>query len=100
MIFFDTHLSPPRLARGPRSTTSAFALPLTQNHQSSDLAGVSSGLDLSFLGDLQDGIYSRFPRLAGLQKSTLMAVGVDYQDRTYILQENDEVSFFPPVQGG
>ena len=27
VIVFDTHLSPPRLATGPRSTTSAFALP-------------------------------------------------------------------------
>jgi molybdopterin converting factor small subunit len=35
-----------------------------------------------------------------MQKSTLMAVGVDYQDRTCILKEGDEVSLFPPVQGG
>ena len=42
----------------------------------------------------------RFPKLAGMQKSTLMAVGVDYQHRTYSLKEGDEVSLFPPVQGG
>jgi molybdopterin converting factor small subunit len=42
----------------------------------------------------------RFPKLAGMQKSTLMAVGVDYQDRTCVLKEGDEVSLFPPVQGG
>jgi molybdopterin converting factor small subunit len=30
----------------------------------------------------------------------LLAVGVDYQDRKYILQDGDEVSLFPPVQGG
>jgi molybdopterin converting factor small subunit len=35
-----------------------------------------------------------------MQKSTLMAVGVDYQDRACILKEGDEVSLFPPVQGG
>jgi molybdopterin converting factor small subunit len=35
-----------------------------------------------------------------MQKSTLLAVGVDYQPRHYILNEGDEVSFFPPVQGG
>ena len=28
------------------------------------------------------------------------AIGVDYQPRTYVLKEGDEVSFFPPVQGG
>ena len=35
-----------------------------------------------------------------MQKATLMAVGVDYQDRSYVLKEGDEVSLFPPVQGG
>ena len=30
----------------------------------------------------------------------LVAVGVDYQGRDYVLQEGDEVSIFPPVQGG
>jgi molybdopterin converting factor small subunit len=29
-----------------------------------------------------------------------MAVGVEYQQRAYVLQEGDEVSLFPPVQGG
>jgi molybdopterin converting factor small subunit len=42
----------------------------------------------------------RFPKLAGMEKSTLMAVGVDYQGRTCVLNEGDEVSLFPPVQGG
>jgi len=27
-------------------------------------------------------------------------VGVDYQPRDYVLQNGDEVSLFPPVQGG
>ena len=35
-----------------------------------------------------------------MQNSTLIAVGVDYQTRSYRLQEGDEVSLFPPVQGG
>jgi molybdopterin converting factor small subunit len=35
-----------------------------------------------------------------MRKATLMAVGVDYQSRTYVLREGDEVSLFPPVQGG
>ena len=42
----------------------------------------------------------RFPKLAPLRKSTLFAVGVDYQDGLYVLREGDEVSLFPPVQGG
>jgi len=52
------------------------------------------------LGQLFDSLILRFPKLAAMQKSTLMAVGVDYQDRSYQLKEGDEVSLFPPVQGG
>lgn len=69
-----------------------------------DLAGeatvvenVSPGCKLQ---DLLPLIFFRFPKLAGLDKSILMAVGVDYQGGDYVLQEGDEVSLFPPVQGG
>jgi molybdopterin converting factor small subunit len=43
---------------------------------------------------------ARFPKLSAMKKSTLLAVGVDYQPRDYALQDGDEVSLFPPVQGG
>jgi len=49
---------------------------------------------------LLERLANRFPRLAPMQKSTLVAVGVDYQNREYVLREGDEVSLFPPVQGG
>ncbi|MEW6303029.1 MAG: MoaD/ThiS family protein [Verrucomicrobiota bacterium] len=52
------------------------------------------------LGDLHDRLMKRFPRLAEMKKSTLIAVGVEYQDRHYVLKEGDVVSLFPPVQGG
>jgi len=52
------------------------------------------------LGQLYSQLAQKFPRLQPMQKSTLMAVGVDYQDRHYILRDGDEVSLFPPVQGG
>jgi molybdopterin converting factor small subunit len=54
----------------------------------------------SSLAELLKLIAVRFPRLDPLQKSMLTAVGVEYQDRTYILRAGDEVSLFPPVQGG
>jgi molybdopterin converting factor small subunit len=54
----------------------------------------------SSLDDLYQKLTARFPKLAAMQKSTLMAVGVDYQGRNYALKEGDEVSLFPPVQGG
>jgi molybdopterin synthase catalytic subunit len=50
--------------------------------------------------DLLGLLVARFPKLGPMQKSTLIAVGVDYQGRDYILKNGDEVSLFPPVQGG
>jgi molybdopterin converting factor small subunit len=35
-----------------------------------------------------------------MKKSALAAVGVDYQGGDYPLADGDEVSLFPPVQGG
>lgn len=69
-----------------------------------DLAGCAETTETisegTTLGDLYQTLIARFPRLAAMQKSTLMAVGVDYQDRNYVLKDGDEVSLFPPVQGG
>ena len=52
------------------------------------------------LGWLQDQLANRFPKLAPMQKSMLIAVGVEYQPRSHVLKEEDEVSLFPSVQGG
>ena len=49
---------------------------------------------------MHDQIMARFPKLAAMKKSTLIAVGVDYQLRDFVLKDGDEVSLFPPVQGG
>lgn len=69
-----------------------------------ELAGCGSFVESvepgSRVEDLLQRLYVRFPKLVLVQKSLLIAVGVDYQDADYILQEGDEVSLFPPVQGG
>jgi len=54
----------------------------------------------STLAELLKKIFQRFPKLAAMEKSMLVAVGLDYQPRDYILKDGDEVSLFPPVQGG
>ena len=56
--------------------------------------------DGSTLEDCFKKLSSRFPKLKAMEKSILMAVGVDYRERSYPLSQGDEVSFFPPVQGG
>jgi molybdopterin converting factor small subunit len=52
------------------------------------------------LDDLVGQLSRTFPKWAAMQKSTLIAVGVEYQGRDYELKPGDEVSLFPPVQGG
>jgi len=69
-----------------------------------DLAGcegVTETLpDGATLGALHERLGTRFPKLRPMKKSTLIAVGVDYQSPDYVLKAGDEVSLFPPVQGG
>ncbi len=69
-----------------------------------DLAGSAEVTEIvapgSRLDDLLQRLFLRFPKLAAMQRSALVAVGVDYQTGDYILVEGDEVSLFPPVQGG
>ena len=69
-----------------------------------DLAGCAqteeSAAEGSTLADLLKIIFQRFPKLAVMERSMLVAVGVDYQPRSYVLKAGDEVSLFPPVQGG
>ena len=52
------------------------------------------------VGELLDALSREYPKLAAMRKSMLIAVGVEYQTRDYRLQEGDEISLFPPVQGG
>ena len=69
-----------------------------------DLTGAAQATetvpDGTTLGELYGRLKARFPKLQDMEKSTLMAVGVEYQDRGYALKDGDEVSLFPPVQGG
>jgi len=45
-------------------------------------------------------VHQRYPTLASARKSTLIAVGLDYALPEQLLQAQDELSLFPPVQGG
>ena len=47
-----------------------------------------------------ESVWRQFPKVASMKGSALVAVGVDYQTKDYLLKEGDEVSLFPPVQGG
>lgn len=104
---------------GASSLASAQAAPLVTRHRSpvtsmtvriqfwsyfkelTDCAQATEELPAgASLGDLLQRLHARFPKLASMQHSTLIAVGVEYQGRDYVLKHGDEVSLFPPVQGG
>lgn len=69
-----------------------------------ELAGASSVSELiepgARIADLLERLYMHFPKLASARGCLLVAVDVDYQGGDYELREGDEVSLFPPVQGG
>lgn len=54
----------------------------------------------STVGDAIRSVGQQYPPLAGAEKCTLAAVGVDYAPTSQVLQPGDELSLFPPVQGG
>ncbi len=81
-----------------------MTIPVTFYSYFKDLTGTSRDIvDLpagGTLGQLHDALIQRHPRLGAMRRSTLIAVGVDYQDAGYVLKDGDEVALFPPVQGG
>jgi molybdopterin synthase catalytic subunit len=52
------------------------------------------------VGDLLAELYRRIPRLREAEKTTLVAVGVEFADRNHTLHDADVVSLMPPLQGG
>ena len=45
-------------------------------------------------------LYSKAPALRDWDKSILVASGVEFVGRDYIVNPGDEISIMPPVQGG
>ena len=45
-------------------------------------------------------LYSRTSALREWDQSILVAAGVEFVDRDYVLQEDDQISIMPPLQGG
>jgi molybdopterin converting factor small subunit len=50
--------------------------------------------------DLLRRIYAERSALEAADKTILIAAGVDFVDRGYIIRPGDEISIMPPVQGG
>jgi molybdopterin converting factor small subunit len=69
-----------------------------------DLAGTSeTEIELpagSTAAALLELLYLRTPVLRDWDKSILVAAGVEFVGREYVLQPDDRISIMPPVQGG
>ena len=69
-----------------------------------DLAGLAETEmevpDKTTITDLLGLVYSRTPALREWDKSILVAAGVEFVGRDYVLQPSDDISIMPPVQGG
>jgi molybdopterin converting factor small subunit len=50
--------------------------------------------------DLLEKIYSNTPALRDWDKSILVAAGLEFVGRDYVVNPGDEISIMPPVQGG
>lgn len=69
-----------------------------------DLAGVQE-IELEVpvatkAADLLEILYLRAPTLRDWDKSILVAAGVEFVKRDYVLKAADQISIMPPVQGG
>jgi MoaD family protein len=69
-----------------------------------DLAGKSEmELDVpegTTAGELLKILYAKAPALRDWDKSILVASGVEFVRRDYVLKPGDQISIMPPVQGG
>jgi len=52
------------------------------------------------VSDLRRILAERYPELASLSSTLLVAIGVDYAEDERLLMPEDEVACFPPVSGG
>ena len=52
------------------------------------------------VNDLFEQLKRSYPKLRDFEKSILFGIGVEFVDRTYVLNDGDVIAIMPPVQGG
>ncbi|HWM25079.1 MAG TPA: MoaD/ThiS family protein [Chthoniobacterales bacterium] len=56
--------------------------------------------ELTKVAELLEILYARTPALRDWDKSILVAAGVEFVGRDYVVKADDRISIMPPVQGG
>jgi molybdopterin converting factor small subunit len=54
----------------------------------------------STVEDVLQRLYANRTALKAADKTILVAAGVEFVGRDYVIREGDEISIMPPVQGG
>ena len=54
----------------------------------------------STVEDLLQRLYANGTALKAADKTILVAAGLEFVGRDYVIREGDEISIMPPVQGG
>ncbi len=54
----------------------------------------------STVTDLLAQLYQLYPGLERWDRQLLIGASVEFVDRQYVLQPNEEIALMPPVQGG
>ena len=52
------------------------------------------------VADLLTVLYAEHPRLREWDSSILIGAGVEFVERSYLLEVGDDIAIMPPVQGG
>lgn len=52
------------------------------------------------VADLLEMLYAHRPALRDWDSSILIGAGVEFVERDYVVEPNEEISIMPPVQGG
>ena len=52
------------------------------------------------VNDLFKQLKRSYPKLRDFEKSILFGIGVEFVDRSYVLNDGDVIAIMPPVQGG
>jgi MoaD family protein len=65
----------------------------------------TSALELSLpenstVNDLFEQLKKNYPQMRDFDKSVLFGIGVEFVDRSYVLNAGDVIAIMPPVQGG
>jgi MoaD family protein len=65
----------------------------------------ASALELSVpenstVNDLFEQLTENYPQMRDFEKSLLFGIGVEFVDRSYLLNDGDVIAIMPPVQGG